>query len=432
MIERYSRKEIKSIWEDKNRYSIWLQIELAAAEAMEKMNMIPKGVSKKVRTKAKINVKRILQIEEKVKHDVIAFLTSITEKVGKDARYLHKGLTSSDVLDTCFNLQLKQSGKILLKDIDQLLASIKRQAIKHKYTLCIGRSHGIHAEPITFGLKLLTFHQEFLRNKRRLLNSIKEISTCSISGAVGTFANVDPRVESYVAKKLKLDVEPISTQIIPRDRHAQFFSTLGIIASSIERFAIEIRHLQRTEVLEVEEYFGKKQKGSSAMPHKKNPILSENLTGLARLIRSSVIPALENVALWHERDISHSAVERNIGPDTTITLDFALVRLSNVIKNLNIYPKKMLKNLNITNGIFFSQRVLLELTAVGFSRELAYKLVQKNAMIAWKENSSFLSKILSDKKITSKIPVNKLKKLFDFGYHTKKINIIFKRSLKNK
>ena len=432
MIERYSRKEIKSIWEDKNRYSIWLQIELAAAEAMEKMNMIPKGVSKKVRSKAKINVKRILQIEEKVKHDVIAFLTSITEKVGKDARYLHKGLTSSDVLDTCFNLQLKQSGKILLKDIDQLLTSIKRQAVKHKYTLCIGRSHGIHAEPITFGLKLLTFHQEFLRNKRRLLNSIKEISTCSISGAVGTFANVDPRVESYVAKKLKLDVEPISTQIIPRDRHAQFFSTLGIIASSIERFAIEIRHLQRTEVLEVEEYFGKKQKGSSAMPHKKNPILSENLTGLARLIRSSVIPALENVALWHERDISHSAVERNIGPDSTITLDFALVRLSNVIKNLDIYPKKMLKNLNITNGIFFSQRVLLELTAVGFSRELAYKLVQKNAMIAWKENSSFLSKILSDKKITSKIPVNKLKKLFDFGYHTKKINIIFKRSLKNK
>ena len=432
MIERYSRKEIKIIWEDKNRYSIWLQIELAAAEAMEKMNMIPKGVSKKVRSKAKINVKRILQIEEKVKHDVIAFLTSITEKVGKDARYLHKGLTSSDVLDTCFNLQLKQSGKILLKDIDQLLASIKRQAIKHKYTLCIGRSHGIHAEPITFGLKLLTFHQEFLRNKRRLLNSIKEISTCSISGAVGTFANVDPKVENYVAKKLKLDVEPISTQIIPRDRHAQFFSTLGIIASSIERFAIEIRHLQRTEVLEVEEYFGKKQKGSSAMPHKKNPILSENLTGLARLIRSSVIPALENVALWHERDISHSAVERNIGPDSTITLDFALVRLSNVIKNLDIYPKKMLKNLNITNGIFFSQRVLLELTAVGFSRETAYKLVQKNAMIAWKENSSFLSKILSDKKITSKIPVNKLKKLFDFGYHTKKINIIFKRSLKNK
>ncbi len=432
MIERYSRKEIKNIWADYNKYSLWLDIELAAAEAMEKLKIIPKGVTKKVKSKAKINVKRILQIEDKVKHDVIAFLTSITERVGKDARYLHKGMTSSDVLDTCFNLQLKQSGEILLKDIDQLLISIKRQAIKHKYTLCIGRSHGIHAEPITFGLKMLTFYQEFLRNKKRLESAIKEISTCAISGAVGTFANVDPRVESFVAKKLKLNVEPISTQVIPRDRHAQFFSTLGIIASSIERFATEIRHLQRTEVLEVEEFFGKKQKGSSAMPHKKNPILSENLTGLARLIRSCVIPALENVALWHERDISHSAVERNIGPDSTIALDFALSRLSNVIKNLNIYPKKMLLNLDITNGIFFSQRILLELTNVGFTREEAYKIVQKNAMIAWKQNSTFLSKIVSDKKITSKIPVNKLKKLFDFSYHTKKINIIFNRSLKNK
>ncbi len=430
MIERYSRKHIKSIWEDKNKYSIWLEIELAAAQAMEKLKIIPKGVSKKVKSKAKINVKRILQIEDKVKHDVIAFLTSITEKVGKEARYLHKGMTSSDVLDTCFNLQLKQSGEILLNDINQLLASIKKQAKKHKYTLCIGRSHGIHAEPTTFGLKMLTFYQEFLRNRKRLNESIKEISTCAISGAVGTFANVDPSVEKYVAKKLKLNVEPISTQIIPRDRHAQFFSTLGIIASSIERFATEIRHLQRTEVLEVEEFFGKNQKGSSAMPHKKNPILSENLTGLARLIRSSVMPALENIALWHERDISHSAVERNIGPDTTIALDFALARLNNVVKNLNIYPKKMLKNMNITNGIFFSQRVLLELTVVGFSREEAYKLVQKNAMKSWKENSSFLSNILLDRKITSKIPVNKLKKLFNFGYHTKKINIIFNRSLK--
>ena len=430
MIERYSRKEIKKIWEDKNKYSIWLDIEVAAAEAMEKLNIIPKGVAKKVKSKAKINVKRILQIEDKVKHDVIAFLTSITEKVGKDARYLHKGMTSSDVLDTCFNLQLKQSGEILLKDINQLLFSIKKQAIKHKYSLCIGRSHGIHAEPITFGFKMLTFYQEFLRNKKRLENSIQQISTCSISGAVGTFANVDPRVENYVAKKLKLQVETISTQVIPRDRHAQFFCTLGIIASSIERLATEIRHLQRTEVLEVEEYFGKKQKGSSAMPHKKNPILSENLTGLSRLIRSSVTPALENVALWHERDISHSAVERNIGPDATIALDFALVRLSNVVKNLNIYPKKMSKNLNITNGIFFSQRVLLELTNEGFSREEAYKIVQKNALSAWKDNSSFLNKIISDKKITNKIPVNKLKKLFDFSYHTKKINIIFKRSLK--
>ena len=430
MIDRYSRKEIKKIWDDYNRYSLWLEIELAAAEAMEKLKIIPKGVVKKVRSRAKINPKRILQIETKVRHDIIAFLTSITEKVGKEARYLHKGMTSSDVLDTCFNLQLKQSGEILLKDIDELLKSIKKQAIKHKYTLCIGRSHGIHAEPITFGLKLLTFYQEFLRNKKRLENSIKEISTCAISGAVGTFANIDPRVESYVAKKLKLNIEPISTQIIPRDRHAQFFSTLAIIASSIERFAIEIRHLQRTEVLEVEEFFAKKQKGSSAMPHKKNPILSENLTGLARLIRASVMPALENVALWHERDISHSAVERNIGPDTTIALDFALNRLSNVIKNLNIYPKNMKKNLDITNGIFFSQRVLLELTNVGFTREQSYKMVQKNALRAWKENSSFYKKIIADKKIINKLPVNKIKKLFDFSYHTKKINIIFKRSLK--
>ena len=430
MIERYSRKEIKKIWNDKNKYSIWLDIEIAAAEAMEKLKIIPKGVSKKVKSRAKIDVQRILKIEEKVKHDVIAFLTSISEKVGKDARYLHKGMTSSDVLDTCFNLQLKQSGEILLKDINQLLISIKRQALKHKHTLCIGRSHGIHAEPITFGLKMLTFYQEFLRNKKRLENSIKEISTCAISGAVGTFANVDPKVERYVAKKLKLNVEPISTQIIPRDRHAQYFSTLGIIASSIERFATEIRHLQRTEVLEVEEFFGKKQKGSSAMPHKKNPILSENLTGLARLIRSSTIPALENVSLWHERDISHSAVERNIGPDATIALDFALVRLSNLIRNLNIYPKKMQNNLNLTNGIFFSQRVLLELTNVGFTREEAYKIVQKNALNAWKENTSFYNKILSDKKINNKISVNKLKKLFNFSYHTKRINIIFSRCLK--
>ena len=432
MIERYSRKEIKNIWDDKNKYSIWLDIEIAAAEAMEKLKIIPKGVSKKVKSKAKINVPRILKIEEKVKHDVIAFLTSISERVGKDARYLHKGMTSSDVLDTCFNIQLKKSGEILLEDINQLLITIRRQALKHKYTLCIGRSHGIHAEPITFGLKMLTYYQEFTRNKKRLENSIKEISTCAISGAVGTFANVDPKVESYVAKKLKLNVEPISTQVIPRDRHAQFFSTLGIIASSIERFATEIRHLQRTEVLEVEEFFGKKQKGSSAMPHKKNPILSENLTGLARLIRSSTIPAFENVALWHERDISHSAVERNIGPDATIALDFALVRLSNLIKNLNIYPKKMQKNLNLTNGIFFSQRVLLELTNVGFTREEAYKIVQKNALMAWKENTSFYNKILSDKKINNKISVNKLKKLFNFGYHTKKINIIFNRNLKRK
>ena len=425
MIERYSRKELATIWEDKNKYTIWLNIELAAAEAMEKLKIIPKGIAKKVRAKSKININRILEIEKKVKHDVIAFLTSITEKAGKDARYLHKGMTSSDVLDTCFNLQLKQSGEILLKDIKKLLGIIKKQAIKHKYTLCIGRSHGIHAEPITFGLKLLTFYQEFIRNKKRLEIAIEEISTCSISGAVGTFANVDPRVESYVAKKMKLKVEPISTQIIPRDRHAHYFAILGIIASSIERFATEIRHLQRTEVLEVEEMFGKKQKGSSAMPHKKNPILSENLTGLSRLIRSSVTPALENVALWHERDISHSAVERNIGPDANIAMDFALNRLCNIIKDLNIYPKNMRKNLNITNGLFFSQRVLLELTSAGFTREQAYSIVQKHAMQSWNNKSSFYENIARDKRINKKIPVNKLKKLFDFSYHTKRINIIY-------
>jgi adenylosuccinate lyase len=430
MIERYSRKELKNIWVDQNRYKIWLKIELAAAEAMQKYKIIPKGVVKKVRAKAKIDVARILKIEESVKHDIIAFLTSITEKAGKEARFLHKGMTSSDVLDTCFNLQLKQSGEILLKDIKILLNSIKQQAIKHKNTLCIGRSHGIHAEPITFGLKMLTFYQEFLRNKKRLEDSIDEISTCAISGAVGTFANIDPRVESYVAKKLKLMVEPISTQIIPRDRHAQFFSTLGIIASSIERFATEIRHLQRTEVLEVEEFFGKKQKGSSAMPHKKNPILSENLTGLSRMVRSYVIPALENVALWHERDISHSAVERNIGPDATITLDFALTRLNGVVKNLNIYPKNMLKNLNLTNGLFFSQRVLIELTTFGFTREQAYALVQKHAMHSWNNGTSFYENLLNDAKISNKLPVNKLKELFNFSYHTKRINIIFKRCLR--
>ena len=430
MIDRYSREELKSIWSDYNKYSLWLDIELAAAEAMEKYRIIPKGVSKKVRAKAKINPKRILEIEKKVKHDVIAFLTSITEKVGKEARYLHKGMTSSDVLDTCFNLQLKQSGEILIKDLDTLLSSIKKQATKHKFTVCIGRSHGIHAEPITFGFKMLSFYQEFVRNRKRLLSSINEISTCAISGAVGTFANIDPKVESLVARKLKLRVEPISTQVIPRDRHAQFFSTLAIIASSIERFAIEIRHLQRTEVLEVEEFFSSKQKGSSAMPHKKNPILSENLTGIARLIRANVLPALENIALWHERDISHSAVERNIGPDSTIALDFALVRLNGIIKNLNIYPKNMKKNLNLTNGLFFSQRVLLELTSCGFTREQAYSIVQKNAMTSWKNNTSLLENLSKDKRIIKKIPVNKLKKLFDLGYHSKKINIIFKRALK--
>ena len=430
MIDRYSRKELRNIWEDKNKYNIWLKIEIAAAEAMEKLKIIPKGVSKSVKQKARINVERILKIEDKVKHDVIAFLTSITEKVGPKARYLHQGMTSSDVLDTCFNLQLKQSGEILIKDLDYLLSVIKKKANKYKFTLCMGRSHGIHAEPITFGLKMLTFYQEFLRNRRRLRVAIDEISTCAISGAVGTFANIDPRIEKYVAKKLNLKIEPISTQIIPRDRHAAYFSALAIIASSLERFATEIRHLQRTEILEVEEFFGKSQKGSSAMPHKKNPILSENLTGLARLVRSSVIPALENVALWHERDISHSSVERNIGPDANIALDFALTRLAKLIENLNVYPKNMDKNLKLTKGLFFSQRVLLELTSSGYTREKSYKIVQKIALQSWKNNTDFLKNLENNKLITDKIPVNKLRDLFNFSYHTKKINIIFKRSLK--
>ena len=430
MIERYSRKELKRIWEDQNRYNIWLQIELAVAAAMEKFKIIPKGVVKKVKSKSKINVKRISKIEEKVRHDLIAFLSSITEKTGKEGSFLHKGLTSSDVLDTCFNLQLRQSGLILLNDIEELLKSIKKQAIKHKHTLCIGRSHGIHAEPTTFGLKLLTFYEEFSRNYNRLDSAIKEISTCAISGAVGTFANVDPRIEKFVANKLKLKVEPISTQIIPRDRHAYFFSVLGIIASSMERFAVEIRHLQRTEVSEVQEFFKSKQMGSSAMPHKKNPVLSENLTGLARLIRASVIPALENVALWHERDISHSSVERNIGPDATITLDFALNRLNEIVKSMKINSKNMKRNLELTKGLFFSQRVLLELTSKGLKRQTAYKIVQKCAMKSLENNSSFYNILLKDKKITSKIPVNTLKKLFDFSYHTRKIDVIFKRILK--
>ena len=430
MIERYTRKEIKNIWDDYNRYSIWLNIELAAAEAMEKFKIIPKGVVKKVKSKAKINPKRILQIESKVKHDIIAFLTSISEKVGKEAKFLHKGMTSSDVLDTCFNLQLKQSGEILLEDLNKLLKSIKNQAVKHKYTLCIGRSHGIHAEPITFGLKMLSFHQEFLRNKKRLEDSIKEISTCAISGAVGTFANIDPRVEVFVSKKLKLKPEPISTQIIPRDRHAYYFSVLGIIAGSIERFATEIRHLQRSEVYELQEFFSKGQKGSSAMPHKKNPILSENLTGLARLVRSTVIPALENIALWHERDISHSSVERNIGPDANITLDFALFRLTNLVDNMIIYPKNMMKNLNITKGVIFSQEMMLELTKVGLSREKAYKKIQMHAIKSFNKNTNLIELIKKDKSITSLISEKKIDKVFTYSKHLKNVNYIFRRVFK--
>ena len=430
MIERYSREEVKKIWQDHNRYKIWLDIELAAALAMEKYKLIPKGVYKKVKSKSKIDVKKILKIEGKVRHDVIAFLSSIMERSGKEGRFLHKGMTSSDVLDTCFNLQLKQSGEILLKDIDNLLSAIKKQSIKHKFTLCIGRSHGIHAEPTTFGLKLLTYYAEFLRNKKRLERAIEDISTCAISGAVGTFANIDPRIEKFVANKLKLKIEPISTQVIPRDRHAHFFSVLGIIASSIERFSVEIRNLQRTEVAEVYEFFKKKQMGSSAMPHKKNPVLSENLTGLARLIRSMVIPAMENVALWHERDISHSSVERNIGPDATVTLDFALNRMSEVVNSMKINKNNMKKNLDLTKGLFFSQRVMLFLTEKGLKREVAYRIVQKCALKAIDQNISFYDSLMEDKKIKDIITVNNLKNLFDFGYHTKKINVIFNRVLK--
>ena len=430
MIERYSREEVKKIWQDHNRYKIWLDIELAAALAMEKYKIIPKGVYKKVKSKSKIDVKKILKIEGKVRHDVIAFLSSIMERSGKEGRFLHKGMTSSDVLDTCFNLQLKQSGEILLKDIDNLLSAIKKQSIKHKFTLCIGRSHGIHAEPTTFGLKLLTYYAEFSRNKKRLQSAIEDISTCAISGAVGTFANIDPRIEKFVANKLKLKIEPVSTQIIPRDRHAHFFSVLGIIASSIERFSVEIRNLQRTEVAEVYEFFKKKQMGSSAMPHKKNPVLSENLTGLARLIRSMVIPAMENVALWHERDISHSSVERNIGPDATVTLDFALNRMNEVVNSMKINKNNMKKNLDLTKGLFFSQRVMLFLTEKGLKREVAYRIVQKCALKAIDQNISFYDSLMEVKKIKDIITVNNLKNLFDFGYHTKKINVIFSRVLK--
>ena len=434
MIARYSRKELTSIWSEENKYKIWLDVEIAAAQAMENLGHIPRGVSSIVKKKSKINVKRIHAIESKVKHDVVAFLTSITEKIGIKARYLHQGMTSSDVLDTSFNIQLVQSGKILLKDIDQILTVLKKQAKKYKLTPCIGRSHGIHAEPTTFGLKLASFYEEFKRNKKRLLNAIEEVSTCAISGAVGTFANISPQVEKHVAKKLKLKVEPISSQIIPRDRHAFYFSVLGIIAGSIERIATEIRNLQKTEVQEVEEFFYKNQKGSSAMPHKRNPVLSENLSGLARMIRSYVAPALENISLWHERDISHSSVERNIGPDANITLDFALVRLSNILKNIlenmNVYPKKMLKNLNITNGLIFSQKVMLELTNRGFTREKAYSIVQKNAQISWEKNMSFFTSLSSDPLINKKISNKDLIKMFDINYHTKKIDLIFKRVFK--
>ena len=430
MIKRYSRKQLTDIWSEENKYKIWLDVEIAAAEAMEKLGQIPRGVASIVRKKAKINVSRIHKIESEVKHDVIAFLTSVTEKAGIKARYLHQGMTSSDVLDTSFNIQLVQSGKIILNDIDQILKVLKRQAKKYKLTPCMGRSHGIHAEPITFGLKLASFYEEFKRNRNRLAYAIDEVSTCAISGAVGTFANINPNVEKHVAKKLGLKVEPISTQVIPRDRHAFYFSVLGIIAGSIERVAIEIRHLQRTEVYELQEFFSKKQKGSSAMPHKKNPILSENLTGLARMVRSAVVPALENIALWHERDISHSSVERNIGPDANITTDFALARLTNILDNMIVYPKKMLENLNITKGLIFSQEVMLELTKSGLSREKSYKMVQSYAKKCFAENLNLHDVLLEDKFIMTKISQKRLKSIFSYSKHFKNVNLIFRRVFK--
>ncbi len=430
MIKRYSRKELTNIWSEENKYKIWLDVEIAAAQAMEKLGQIPRGVSSIVKKKAKIDVNRIHKIESKVKHDVIAFLTSITEKAGIKARYLHQGMTSSDVLDTSFNIQLVQSGKIILKDLDQILKVLKKQARRYKFTPCMGRSHGIHAEPITFGLKLASFYEEFKRNRKRLVDAVDEVSTCAISGAVGTFANINPNVEKHVAKKLGLKVEPISTQVIPRDRHAFYFSVLGIIAGSIERVATEIRHLQRTEVYELQEYFSKNQKGSSAMPHKKNPILSENLTGLARMVRSAVTPALENIALWHERDISHSSVERNIGPDTNITLDFALVRLTNILDSMIIYPKKMLENLNITKGLIFSQELMLELTKTGLSRERSYKMVQSYAKKSFAENLDLFNVIQSDKYIMNNISMKKLKSIFSYSKHFKNVNLIFRRVFK--
>ena len=430
MIKRYSRKELTDIWSEENKYKIWLDVEIAAAQAMEKLGQIPRGVSAVVKKKAKINVSRIHKIESKVKHDVIAFLTSVTEKAGIKARYLHQGMTSSDVLDTSFNIQMVQSGKVILKDLDQILKVLKKQAKKYKFTPCMGRSHGIHAEPITFGLKLASYYEEFKRNRKRLISAIDEISTCAISGAVGTFANINPNVEKHVAKKLGLKVEPISTQVIPRDRHAHYFSVLGIIAGSIERVSTEIRHLQRTEVYELQEFFSKKQKGSSAMPHKKNPILSENLTGLSRMVRSYTIPALENIALWHERDISHSSVERNIGPDANITLDFALVRLANLLDKMIVYPKKMLNNLNITKGTIFSQELMLELTKSGLTRENSYRLVQAHAKKCIADNLNLLDVVMSDKNITSRISSKKMKKIFDYSSHFKNVNLIFNRVFK--
>ena len=427
MIPRYSRPQMSAIWTDENRFRIWFEIEAHACDALAKRGVIPKSAAKAVWRRGKYEIARINEIERKVKHDVIAFLTSLAEHVGPAARFVHQGMTSSDVLDTCLAVQLVQATDLLLADIDAVLAALKRRAIEHRDTVTIGRSHGIHAEPTTFGLKLAGFYAEFARNRARLEAARAEIATGAISGAVGTFANVDPYVERYVAGKMGLAVEPVSTQIIPRDRHAAYFATLAVIASSIEHLSVEIRHLQRTEVAEAEEYFSPGQKGSSAMPHKRNPVLSENLTGLARLVRGYALPALENVALWHERDISHSSVERVIGPDATIALDFALARLAQVVDGLVVYPDRMRRNLESLGGVIFSQRVLLALTQAGMSREDAYDTVQRAAMTVYRKGGSFLEELKKDRAVTARLDARALESLFDLGYHTKHVGTIFAR-----
>jgi len=430
MIPRYSRPEMVSIWEPQTRFKIWFEIEAHACDALAEIGVIPKESAKNIWEKAgdvTFNVDRIDEIERVTKHDVIAFLTHLGEFIGPDSRFVHQGMTSSDVLDTCLNVQLTRAADILLADIDGLLAAIERRAFEHKLTPCIGRSHGIHAEPVTFGLKMAEAHAEFSRAKKRLLAAREEVATCAISGAVGTFANIDPRVEEHVAAKMGLKPEPVSTQVIPRDRHAMFFATLGVIASSVERLAIEIRHLQRTEVLEAEEFFSEGQKGSSAMPHKRNPVLTENLTGLARLVRGMALPAMENVALWHERDISHSSVERMIGPDATVTLDFALARLTGVIDKLLVYPNNMQKNLDLLGGLVHSQRVLLALTQKGASREDAYRFVQRNAMPVWRGEGDFLALLKKDPDVSKLMTDAELEEKFDLGYHLKHVDTIFRR-----
>src|SRR5271156_224352 len=430
MIPRYSRPEMTAVWSPETRFRIWFEIEAYACEALAEIGVIPKAAAKAIwekGSKAKFDAARIDEIEKVTRHDVIAFLTHLAEFIGPDARFVHLGLTSSDVLDTCLAVQLRRASDILIADVDALLAALKRRAFEHKMTPTVGRSHGVHAEPTTFGLKLAVAYAEFARARARLVTAREEISTCAISGAVGTFANIDPRVETYVAAKLDLNPEPISTQVIPRDRHAAFFAALGVVASSVERLATEIRHLQRTEVMEAEEFFAEGQKGSSAMPHKRNPVLTENLTGLARMVRSVVTPALEDVALWHERDISHSSAERMIAPDATITLDFALARLAGVIDKLVVYPETMRKNLDRLDGLIHSQRVLLALTQKGVSREEAYALVQRHAMAALEQGGRFADQLKADKDVSGALGDAELEALFDLGYHFKHVDTIFAR-----